>query len=350
MQHISVLILKAVASYIGHVSVFYLSSEFVHHLCAALYWFLPFLTPIGGSATPLSTLALSGVGIALSLAVAHKILLTVDEHNPNELEALVQARTAELQAANQRLTTKLVVCQEWAAALAAEHAHLLEQAKEIAAAEERRRLARDLHDSVTQTLYSASLIAQVLPAVWQRSPTEGERNLIKLRQLVRGALAEMRTLLFELRPAALEAANLGVLLQQLGDVLTGHTRIPVTVTIDGETEPPTAIKSTMYRIAQEAFNNVAKHAGASSVDVALHLAPDNVSLHLRDNGRGFDPAQVPGEHMGVRIMAERAASVGARFRLVSAHGQGTTVSFAWSAVEPMTTAVDKPIDTPPPTG
>ncbi len=273
-----------------------------------------------------------------------------DKLSPPEVEALVQARTAELLATNAQLTAEIARYQQAAAASSAEHAHLLEQAKEMAAAEERTRLARDLHDSVTQTLYSASLIAQVLPVVWQRNPSEGERNLIKLRQLVRGALAEMRTLLFELRPAALEAANLGVLLQQLGDVLTGHTRIPVTVTIDGETEPPTAVKSTLYRIAQEAFNNVAKHAGATSVDVALRLAPGNVSLHLRDNGRGFNPAQVPGEHMGVRIMAERAASVGARFRLVSAHGQGTTVSIDWRAAEPIATTVSKPIDTPSPTG
>lgn len=267
-----------------------------------------------------------------------------------ELEALVQARTAELLATNAQLTAEIALYQQAAAARSAEYAQLLKHAKEMAAAAERTRLARDLHDSVTQTLYSASLIAQVLPAVWQRSPTEGERNLIKLRQLVRGALAEMRTLLFELRPAALDAANLGVLLQQLGDVLTGHTRIPVTVTIDGEAEPPTAVKSTVYRIAQEAFNNVAKHAGATSVEVGLHLAPGNVSLHLRDNGRGFDPAHVPGEHMGVRIMAERAASVGARFRLVSAHGQGTTISIDWPAIEPITTAVGKPIDLSSPTG
>ena len=277
-----------------------------------------------------------------------KIPPTAGQPSPDDLEALVQARTAELQAANQRLTAKLVAGQESAAALAAEHAHLLEQAKEMAAAEERSRLAHDLHDSVTQTLYSASLIAQVLPVIWQRSPDEGARNLIKLRQLVRGAVAEMRTLLFELRPAALEAADLGVLLQQLGDVLTGHTRTPVTVMVDGEAELPIDLKIAVYRIVQEAFNNIAKHAGATKVEVTLHLSADAASIQVHDDGRGFDPTQVPGERMGVRIMAERAAGINAHFSVTSAPGQGTTVSFDWPTAEPISTTVSKPIDKPSP--
>lgn len=106
------------------------------------------------------------------------------------------------------------------AAIALENARRYAQARSHATSEERTRLARELHDSVTQTLFSASLLAEVLPTVWQRNPSEGTRNLRKLRQLVRGALAEMRTLLFELRPAALLAADLGLLLHQLGDVLS----------------------------------------------------------------------------------------------------------------------------------
>jgi signal transduction histidine kinase len=101
------------------------------------------------------------------------------------------------------------------------------------------------------------------------------------------------------------------------------------VTIAGEAEPLTAVKIAVYRIAQEAFNNIAKHAGASQVDVIVRLASGAVSLHVRDNGRGFDPAHVPGECMGLRIMAERAADVGARFSIASVPGQGTTVSMNW---------------------
>jgi len=248
-----------------------------------------------------------------------------------ELETLVQTRTTELQTANAKLVAEIVACKESAAAVASESARLVEQAKELAAAEERARLARDLHDSVTQTLYSASLIAQVLPMVWQRNPAEGERNLIKLRQLVRGALAEMRTLLFELRPAALDVADLGVLLQQLGDVLTGHTRIPVSVSLDERADLPTKVKIAAYRIAQEAFNNVAKHAGATQVNVTLHIFANQLYLQVSDDGRGFDPACIPGERMGVRIMTERAASISARLTVTSTPGQGTAVALHWPA-------------------
>ena len=101
-----------------------------------------------------------------------------------------------------------------------------------AAAEERQALARDLHDAVTQSIYSATLIAEALPAVWERDPAEGAHNLERLRRLVRAALAEMRTLLFELRPAALETAPLDALLERLGDALAGQTQIDVDVEVD----------------------------------------------------------------------------------------------------------------------
>jgi signal transduction histidine kinase len=182
---------------------------------------------------------------------------------------------------------------------------------------------------VTQTLYSASLLAEVLPIVWQRNAAEGERNLAMLRQLVRGALAEMRTLLFELRPAALVAADMGLLLRQLGDVLTSHTRIPVELTIDGAAKLPADVHIAVYRIAQEAFNNIIKHAGATQVCVTFRAMPDALFLAVRDDGRGFDPTAIPDDHMGVRIMAERAASIGARLRIDSATWRGTEVSVSW---------------------
>ncbi len=216
------------------------------------------------------------------------------------------------------------------AAIALENAWRYRQARELATSEERTRLARELHDAVTQTLYSASLLAEVLPIVWQRNAAEGERNLALLRQLVRGALAEMRTLLFELRPAALIAADLGPLLRQLGEVLTSHTRIPVELTIDGTTQLPADVHIAVYRIAQEAFNNIVKHAGATQVCVTFRAAPDALFLAVRDDGRGFDPTTIPDHHMGVRIMAERAAGIGARLQIDSAPWRGTEVSVSWS--------------------
>jgi PAS domain S-box-containing protein len=211
-------------------------------------------------------------------------------------------------------------------AVAVENARLVEQAQSAAVSAERQRLARDLHDAVTQTLYSASLIAEALPRIWERNPQEARRSLIKLRQLTRGALAEMRTLLFELRPAALEEADLETLLRQLGDTLTGRTRIPVSLAIEGGTNLPSKVKIGLYRIAQEAFNNIAKHAGATQVTVALRRHPDQVVLQIADNGRGFDLAAVAPGRMGLGIMRERAHEIGASFHLQSLPGQGTEIS------------------------
>jgi PAS domain S-box-containing protein len=207
------------------------------------------------------------------------------------------------------------------------------QEREIAdaASEERTRLARDLHDAVTQTIYSAALIAEVLPKVWERNPDEGKRNLVKLRQLVRGALAEMRTLLFELRPASLEAAELSTLLRHLGDALSGRTRIPVEFELSEGFPPPVEVKIPIYRIAQEAFNNIAKHSKATKVSVELNANDRNLALVVSDNGRGFDQTKVAEDRLGIQIMSERAREIDAGIQIESSQGYGTRVSVNWSA-------------------
>lgn len=215
------------------------------------------------------------------------------------------------------------------AAVALENAQRYHQARDLATSAERTRLARELHDAVTQTLYSASLLAEALPAMWRRDSAAGERDVAILRQLVRGALAEMRTLLFELRPSALAAADLATLLKQLGDRLTGNTRIPVALTIDGEAQLPAEVKIAVYRIAQEAFNNIAKHAGATQVWVTLRAEDGRLFLSVRDDGRGFDPNRVAGDHLGTQIMAERAAGIGAQLRIDSTPRRGAEVSISW---------------------
>lgn len=202
-----------------------------------------------------------------------------------------------------------------------------------AAAQERTRLARDLHDAVTQTIYSASLIAEVLPTVWERNPVEGQRNLVKLRQLVRGALAEMRTLLFELRPASLEAAELTILLQHLGDALTGRTRIPVAYQLVEDGSPPKEIKIVVYRIAQEVFNNIAKHSGATKVSVDLVSKSNQVNLHVQDDGCGFERNDIAGDKLGIKIMTERAGEIDAKLEIISSPRKGTKVSVSWESEE-----------------
>jgi signal transduction histidine kinase len=216
-------------------------------------------------------------------------------------------------------------------ALAIESARFSEQAQQAAAMEERQRLARDLHDAVTQTLFSASMIADVLPRLWERQPQEGQQRLAELRQLTRGALAEMRTLLLELRPAALHDANLGDVLRQLGEATTGRARLPVTVTVAGEEQLLPEVRVTFYRIAQEAVQNVIKHAQASHVELALHLEPDGATLRICDDGRGFEPDHVDGGHFGLHIMGERAAAVGATLHVESQPGHGTIITVVWNA-------------------
>ncbi|MBN1316878.1 MAG: sensor histidine kinase, partial [Anaerolineales bacterium] len=210
--------------------------------------------------------------------------------------------------------------------VAMENARLYQQAEEIAAATERGRLARELHDAVSQTLFSASLIADVLPRLWERNPAEAQKRLVELRQLTRGALAEMRTLLLELRPAALEQTPLAELLRQLAEAAAGRGRVDVTVKVRGEAPLPVEIKTALYRIAQEALNNVIKHAGAAHALVTLEQGPQRTLLRISDDGQGFDPAPFLPGHLGLQIMQERAQSIGASIRVTSKAGKGTIVT------------------------
>jgi signal transduction histidine kinase len=192
---------------------------------------------------------------------------------------------------------------------------------------ERTRLARDLHDAVTQTLFSATLIAEVLPDIWTMSQTEGWKRLDELRQLTRGALAEMRTLLMELRPSALAEIPLPNLLRQLCESLIGRARLPIELCVEGTRKLPPDLQIGLYRITQEALNNIVKHAKATQATIHLHLNED-VYLLIKDNGCGFDLTAVTPDHLGLRIMCERAEAIGAKFSISSQPGQGTQIFVA----------------------
>lgn len=227
------------------------------------------------------------------------------------------------------------------AAIAIENARLYAEAQQMAASQERSRLARDLHDAVTQTLFSASLIAEVLPALWESDPAEGRQLLSELRQLTRGALAEMRALLLELKPAALVEADLGDLLRQLAEAVSGRSGIPVAVSLEGCPLPdlPDDVHVALYRIVQEALNNVIKHAGAKQAAVRLTCSQEDegaeagegirVGLRINDDGRGFDPATVAPDHLGLGIIRERTQAIGARLRIESSVGKGTEIEVMW---------------------
>ena len=198
-----------------------------------------------------------------------------------------------------------------------------------AVAAERSRLARELHDAVTQTLFSASLIAEVLPRLWAKDPEKGRQQLEEVRLLNRGALAEMRSLLLELRPEALARAKMDDLLRQLGRAMTGRTGVPVLVSADVQCSLPADVQVALYRIAQEALNNAGKHAQAGQVNVHLCCEAGQVVLSIRDDGRGFDVHHVPPGRLGTGIMHERAASIGAELAVESEPGSGTEVRVRW---------------------
>jgi PAS domain S-box-containing protein len=215
------------------------------------------------------------------------------------------------------------------AAITMVNAELYENAHTLAALQERQRLARNLHDAVNQSLFSAGLIAEVLPRLWERDPDEGRQSLEDLRRLTRGAQADMRLLLAELRPSTLTDAELGELLRLLGNALAGRTNIPTSVTVEGEGKLPTDVKVALYRLCQEGLNNIAKHAGASKVDIQLQYKAGAVELHIRDDGRGFDPKQTLPGHYGLSMMRERATAVGATLSLTSQPGYGTEIIIRW---------------------
>jgi signal transduction histidine kinase len=206
-------------------------------------------------------------------------------------------------------------------------------------AEERGRLARDLHDSVTQVLFSATLLAEVLPQIWRRDPELGLQRLDKLQRLTRGALAEMRTLLLELRPSAVINTPLGNLLGQLTEAITSRSELPFQLFIEQIPPLPENVQMNFYRIAQEALNNVVKHAQANRVIVSLSetLVPLNgsglmgreVKLEIEDDGVGFFSGKGKTGQLGIGIMRERAAAIQASLSLESQLGYGTQMTLTW---------------------
>ncbi len=217
--------------------------------------------------------------------------------------------------------------------VAVENARLYTQAEQTAVLAERNRLARDLHDAVSQTLFSASLIADVLPKLWERNPDIGRQKLEELRVLTRGALSEMRNLLLELRPDTLREVDLGDLYQHLKNAFAARTGIGIALVEEGHLNLDPAVKETFYRVVQEALNNIAKHAGASEVQISLSQEDGRVVVQVQDDGCGFDLKQLSPENLGLSIMRERAEAIGAELEIQSAPGAGTLIRMLWRANE-----------------
>jgi PAS domain S-box-containing protein len=211
------------------------------------------------------------------------------------------------------------------AASAIENARLYEQGQRLAALEERQRLARELHDSVSQALYGISLAAHTVQGLLERGSPQAGEPLDYLLRLADAALAEMRALIFELRPDSLEREGLVSALNKHVAAIRARHGLDVDADLCEEPGLPFPVKEALYRVAQEALNNAIKHARASRLEVRLSAAEDHIALSVRDNGIGFDPhGQYPG-HMGLHSMRERMERLNGALRIDSAPGQGSVV-------------------------
>ncbi|OYU29343.1 MAG: hypothetical protein CFE41_00005, partial [Burkholderiales bacterium PBB2] len=213
-------------------------------------------------------------------------------------------------------------------ALAMHHAQLLLQERELAVQAERSRIARDLHDAVSQTLFASNVIAGTLVTLAGRLP--GQPALVQqaqaLERLNRGALAEMRLLLYELRPDALEGMDLASLLQPALEALRCRGDIAVHADVAPADGLQPAQRLQLYRIAQEALSNIGRHSGAGQAHLLWQPdADDGPTLRIADDGQGFDTALTHPGHFGLENLRSRADDLGASLALRSAPGQGTEV-------------------------
>jgi GAF domain-containing protein len=221
---------------------------------------------------------------------------------------------------------------------------LIQSSQEVAVLHERQRLARELHDSVTQLIFSMTLMAQSVSPAWQRDPAEGDRRVNRLLELSQSALAEMRALLFELR-----TSDPPPLPTEAGVTLSGITRLrrdgllsaltqhvdslqlerPIILLDTGEyRSQPLQMEIALFRISQEALNNVVKHAKAEEVTICLTVSEMTVCLQIEDDGVGFEPKKENGRSpngLGLHTMQERTEALNGRLEIRSTPGQGTAV-------------------------
>jgi len=214
------------------------------------------------------------------------------------------------------------------AALAIENARLRVQAEQAAILQERSRLARDLHDSVTQLLYSLTLLVEAGRRLAQSGDwARVDEALARLSQISQQAFKEMRLLVYELRPLALKRAGLVRALQQRLDTVERRAGIEATLTVDGNVELPARLEEELYHIAQEALNNALKHAAATTIAVCIVTDERRIALEIRDDGKGLDLSAVSTEGgIGLSSMRERAEKLGGALTITSMPGQGTTVT------------------------
>ena len=201
--------------------------------------------------------------------------------------------------------------------------NLIQARQGLAALEERNRLARDLHDSVKQQVFATAMQVGAARALLDRDPQSAREHLIEAEQLARQAQAELTGLIRELRPATLQDHGLVQALQEYTAGWSRQNDIPVDTSLQGERVLPLEVEQALFRVAQEALSNIARHSAAGRVHIHLSWHPAEVVLTIADDGRGFDPAAVDNLGIGLRSMHERLADLGGRLSVESAPGKGT---------------------------
>ena len=239
-------------------------------------------------------------------------------------------------------------------ALAMRHALMLARENEVAVTAERTRIARDLHDAVSQTLFASNVVAGTLARAAGREGSAVseamQKQALSLELLNRGALAEMRMLMYELRPDALQSTPLSELLQLAIEALRCRGDIRIDASLANADQLPVATRLQLYRIAQEALSNIGKHSAATRAIVQWQVHGDEMLLRIADDGRGFDPQRPRPGHFGLGNMASRAREINARYSLISAAGEGTELRIELPcASTPSTTSPDAAPSVPPTT-
>jgi signal transduction histidine kinase/CheY-like chemotaxis protein len=214
-------------------------------------------------------------------------------------------------------------------AIAIQNARLYRQSQELAAWEERQRLARELHDSVSQTLFTCSAMCESALRRWEKNPPRARELMTEVHRLTVTALSEMRTLLLELRPEALTKVSLKQLFEQYLQPIQTRRGFKLLMDIDDGPPLPPDVQIAFYRITQEALNNIDKHAKATLVHVTAHHYPDRLELTIKDNGTGFEVHRVEPTSLGLGIMRERAAAIDASLHVESQVGEGTQITLVW---------------------
>jgi len=212
-------------------------------------------------------------------------------------------------------------------AIAIQNARLYERSREMAVLEERNRMARELHDSVTQSLFSIDLHARAIATLQKRDLQRAEENVQQLRQITHDTLQEMRSLIFDLRASALEDIGLVPALRQQMQRWRRPDGPELVLRAIGERRLPAEVERGLYRIAQEAIRNAVKHAGAGRIEAVLAMGSEQVALSVTDDGRGFDQASLPADRraFGLIGMKERAQLLNGSIEIVSQPGAGTRV-------------------------